>query len=231
MPVYNEEGCVADVCREWLAEASLRGHFVLVVDDGSRDRTAAILDELARSHPGLIVVRQANAGHGAAVVRGYREALARGAEWVFQVDSDGQHCASDFGKLWEKRDSSACLLGFRETRHDPLFRRWFSSVHRGLMQLFFGRSPMDPNVPFRLMRSDLLARMLDALPPGAFAPNVWIGLLGMRAGQDPLNIPIRHLARKTGASTLRIMPLARAAVVHLRDMFRFRSHGFREFGA
>lgn len=231
MPVYNEEGCIGDVCREWLAEAGSMEYVLLLVDDGSTDRTAEILAELANSHSGIEVVCQANAGHGRAVVRGYREALERRAEWVFQVDSDGQFRATDFAKLWERRSSSSCVLGYRATRHDSWHRRCFSHLHRCLLLLFFGISPRDPNVPFRLMKTDLLARMLRSVPPGAFAPNVWLGLLAMRSGQDPVNVPVNHLPRAAGASKLRILPLARAAASHLLDMFRFRFEGFREFRA
>jgi hypothetical protein len=75
----------------------------------------------------------------------------------------------------------------------------------------------------------LLALMLDALPGGVFAPNVCIGLLGMRSGQDPVNVPVQHLARPAGASKLRLSSWARVGATHCRDLIRFRLGGFREF--
>jgi glycosyltransferase involved in cell wall biosynthesis len=231
MPAYNEERCIEGVCRDWLEETRSRWHTLLVVDDGSTDRTTAILTRLAKANPGMKLVRQANGGHGSAVLRGYREALALGCAWVFQVDSDGQFRPSDFGRLWDLRGTSACILGHRKVRLDAWHRRCFSGAHRNLLRLFFGMSPQDPNIPYRLVRADLLASMLDVLPTGVFAPNVCIGLLGMRWGHDPVNVPVQHLARLAGTNKLHLSALARVSARHCRDLIRFRLGAFAHFSA
>lgn len=229
MPVYNEAGCIEAVCREWLAEIHPRGHRLLIVDDGSKDQTPAVLQRLASECPGLTVVHQPNGGHGSAVLRGYREALRVGCEWVFQVDSDGQFRATDFERLWSQRHRSRFILGHRKARLDSWSRRFLSRRHRDLLLLLFGVSPTDPNIPYRLMHAELLESMLEALPPGAFAPNVLLSILGTRAGFDPLNIPVQHLARAAGTSTLRWKTMTRVCAVCLGDLLRFRVGGFRRF--
>src|SRR5688572_28497770 len=88
MPAYNEEDCIAQVVRAWIAQfAQLFGaNFQLVVvNDGSRDRTGEILNAVATAEPRLRVIHQSNSGHGGALLRGYREALDLGPAYVFHV--------------------------------------------------------------------------------------------------------------------------------------------------
>ena len=226
MPVYNEADCIEAVCREWIEEVLKRGHLLLVVDDGSSDQTPEILERMAARTPALRVVRQSNGGHGSAVLRGYREALTAEPAWVFQVDSDRQFCASDFERLWNRREESDFILGRRADRQDPRYRRVLSKAHRGLLALLFGAAPQDPNVPFRLMRAPALRRLLNYVPQGTFAPNVFLGVLARRAGYPPLNIPVQHLPRAAGESTIRLAKIVRLCALCARQLVSFRMHEF-----
>jgi glycosyltransferase involved in cell wall biosynthesis len=229
MPVYNEAGCIAKVCREWLDEVSRRGHVLLVVDDGSTDDTPRVLKALAAETAALRVVNQSNGGHGAAVLRGYREALESGCEWVFQVDSDGQFRASDFERLWSRRLESDFILARRAGRQDPAYRRYLSGLHRILLQLVFGAVVTDPNVPYRLMRRATLRDLIAFLPDRIFAPNVFLAVLAARAGMPLLDISVTHLARSSGESTIHVRKIVRLCAHCLRELIQFRAQGFRRF--
>ena len=104
-----------------------------MVDDGSNDGTAGILDRLAQEHSAMRVIHQPNAGHGCAILRGYRAALAMGCDWVFQVDSDGQFEAADFTRLWSCAGHSAFALGARTHRQDQRYRVALSRIHGRLL--------------------------------------------------------------------------------------------------
>lgn len=69
---------------------------LLIINDGSKDRTLEIINECAQSRNDLIVLDKPNSGHGPSVVAGYRYALAHGADYVFQTDSDGQTSTEEF---------------------------------------------------------------------------------------------------------------------------------------
>jgi glycosyltransferase involved in cell wall biosynthesis len=103
MPAYNEEECMADVVKIWsdLLDTEFAGENtrLIVVNDGSRDNTGKILDEIQPQYPKLIVVHQPNGGHGNAVVHAYRKAVEIGAEYVFQTDSDDQFIPEDVKTL------------------------------------------------------------------------------------------------------------------------------------
>lgn len=224
MPVFNEEACIGAVVEQWLAEARrVDGARMLLVDDGSRDSTPAVLAALARSHPDLTVIHQENSGHGAAVLRAYREALALGCEWVFQTDSDAQFDAADFDLLWRRRSEAPFLLGWRATRQDASTRIRLSRIHALLLRVLFGVNLSDPNVPFRLMRASLLKRYLDIVPSGVFAPNVLLSVLAAREGLLPGQIPVTHRRRDTGAVSIRGWKTLKTAARCVREYWAFRS--------
>ena len=76
MPVYNEAGCIERVLGEWLAALENIDASLLIVNDGSTDGTERILENLNDREPRLRVINQPNGGHGAAILRGYRRAIA-----------------------------------------------------------------------------------------------------------------------------------------------------------
>lgn len=230
MPAYNEAACIREVCAEWLAAIQARGNAaLLLVDDGSTDGTAEILDDLARENPVLTVIHQPNAGHGRAILRGYRAALETGCEWVFQVDGDGQFDAADFSLLWTCTGRSTFVLGARKHRRDRYYRVALSAAHCVLLRWLFKTEIADPNIPFRLMRASLLAALLKNIPETVFAPNVFLAILASRCGQDPCNVPVRHRARATGTASIRPARLLRIMVRCLTELIRFRRGAFSRF--
>lgn len=90
IPVYDHERAIGGV----VANVRASGAPVLLVDDGSHDACARVLDGLAQRE-GVFLLRQRNGGKGAAVMAGFREARARGATHALQIDADGQHDAGD----------------------------------------------------------------------------------------------------------------------------------------
>jgi len=224
MPAFNEEACIGEVCREWLTMLEgVPGSRLLVVNDGSTDRTAKILDALAQGSPALTVVHQGNAGHGAAILHGYHKALEMGCEWVCQVDSDGQFEARDFAELWARARHCRFVLGYRRRRRDPLHRRALSAALRVLILVLFGAHIRDPNVPFRLMEARYLDELLARVPATAFAPNVFLSILARRCGRDFCEVQVAHASRRAGAGSLGMWRLLRLLPRCVKELLGFRS--------
>jgi glycosyltransferase involved in cell wall biosynthesis len=184
VPVYNEGPALETAVREWAAavQAICPGAVFCVVDDGSTDETAAVLDGLAAAFPALQVLRQANAGHGQACVNGYRAAVQAGARWVLQVDSDGQCDSRHFSALWQSRGHAAAVLGRRRRRQDGLVR---TGISRALSLVIFTATGVwvrDANSPYRLMRADALAAALPRVPETVYLANILVALILQRAG-------------------------------------------------
>ncbi len=226
MPAYNEEGCIAAVVAGWVAEFERLfgdGFRFVIVDDGSRDRTGNILDALAKKEPRLQVVHQANAGHGGALLRAYREALALNPAYVFHVDSDDQFRPRDFAQLWDRRGDSACILGHRIDRHDALHRLVITRILRLVLLALYGCYLKDSNIPYRLLEAGFLRRALGMIPPDAFAPNIFIAVIGARNGCDLMHLPVTHEDRKTGSVSIVRWKLIRVCFRCVRELLAFRS--------
>lgn len=213
MPVHNEAGCIEVVVREWctaLDELAI-DYLLLLINDGSTDGTLPLLRQLASQLPRLTVHTRAQGGHGTAVLTGYNLAVQT-AEWVLQVDSDGELHSGDFARFWHARAQCDLLIGERRGRVSPLYRRMMTGGARGLVRRMFGGALPDANVPFRLMRADRLTAALEWIPPRAFAPNVLLSGLAFRLRWRIAVLPISARPRAAGTSTLRPARLLRAAL-------------------
>lgn len=225
MPAYNEEGCIEPVVLGWIKEFSrlFGSDFrVVVVNDGSRDRTGQILDSVVASEPRLQVVHQKNSGHGGALLRGYREALALNPAFVFHVDSDDQFRPADFEQLWSRRTQSRCILGYRSVRHDAFHRLVITRILRLVLLALYGRLLKDSNIPFRLLESRFLREALRIIPPTTFAPNIFIAVLGARLDERLMHLPVSHEDRKTGTVSIVRWKLIRVCFRCVGELLRFR---------
>jgi glycosyltransferase involved in cell wall biosynthesis len=208
MPVYNEEGCVREVVRT-LDEVILRpipGARLIAVDDGSRDATPEILDELAAELPAVTVRHKPNGGHGDALLCGLRCAEA---PWLFLVDSDNQFELRDFAPLWEHREEADLLMGFRRVRHDPLLRLVITRILRLMLRVLFGAGLRDANVPFKLVRRELWERAAPVIGPDALVPSIFLAVAAARLGYRIAEFPVTHYARETGTVSIRKWKLLR----------------------
>ena len=234
MPAYNEEECIALVVEGWITEFDLifgQSFRLVVVNDGSRDKTGDILAGVAASEPRLVAVNQKNTGHGGALLRAYHEALGLNSAYVFHVDSDDQFRPSDFKKLWARRQESPCILGYRAVRHDAFHRLIITRILRIVLMLLYGRYVKDSNVPFRLLRTDFLRKALDLIPPTTFAPNVFLAVIGARIDANLMHIPVSHEDRKTGTVSIVRWKLIRVCIRCVGELMGFRRILSKRVGA
>ncbi|WP_234734133.1 glycosyltransferase family 2 protein [Tellurirhabdus bombi] len=228
MPAYNEEDCIDLVVRNWIdflnSQFPGQNTRLIVINDGSKDRTGAILDTLTPLYPNkLVVVHQPNGGHGNAVVNGYRQAVALDSEYVFQTDSDDQFITEDFAKLWEKRRQSKFILGYREERYDALARLIITRILRASLFLIYGTYIKDSNIPFRLIKGSYLKALLDQLPtPTPFAPNIFLAVMAKKSGQKTFDLPIVHKERQTGTVSILKWKLLKVCFQSFQELAQFR---------
>ncbi|MDF5689720.1 glycosyltransferase family 2 protein [Aquirufa aurantiipilula] len=229
IPAYNEEECIQQVVAHWINGIST---FVspdkfklLIINDGSKDRTGAILDEISGIYPNLIAKHQLNGGHGNAVVNGYRMAVEMNPTYVFQTDSDDQFDVKDFGNFWEKRNQSEFILGYRKVRHDDPFRLVITRILKFSLLFIYGTYIDDANIPFRLFKTSFLKKLLHALPAHTpFAPNIFLAVLAKKSGQNLFNIPVIHRERETGEVSIRHFKLLKVCWQSFKELLAFRVH-------
>ena len=225
MPAYNEAECIEPVTGKWLSAFSLinvESGKLIAVNDGSKDSTGEILDSLADRDSRLIVVHQKNGGHGSALLRAYNEALKLSPEWIFHVDSDDQFEPQDLPALWQHRDKSDFITGYRKVRHDALHRLIITKIVVLLNFLLFGKFLKDANIPYRLIKAEYLRKLLRALPANIFSPNIFLAVLAAKDGQNLMEIPIKHQDRETGQVSIVRLNLIKACLRSAKELFRFR---------
>ena len=140
-------------------KSRLGGFEILIVDDGSSDNTAAVLDRLTRACPELRPIRLARSvGQSAATVAGFR--LAKG-EWVAVLDADLQNRPEDLAALWDALPGHDAALGWRTTREDVRSKRILSRWANRVRNLVLGQSIRDTGCSVRIFRRDVKVFQID----------------------------------------------------------------------
>lgn len=222
MPVYNEQDAivdaVGDVQRHVLG--AIPGAELVVVNDGSRDGTAALLNGIAGADPRVRVIHQANTGHGGAIMAGL---AAASGEYVFLIDSDRQIPLDGFIEAWRAvQGGRDAVFGVRRRRYDPAVRLYLTKVIRGAVRLMFGVSLDDANVPYKLLRRSVWDEALPYVPPGTLAPSLFLAIISKVRGCNILEMDVPHKERDTGEVSIRRMKLLKFCARGLSQMIELR---------
>ncbi len=155
IPAYNAEAFVGDVIRRARAHVP-----VIAVNDGSRDGT---LPKLMASGA-TVFDQQPNQGKGAALQRGFREALALGASAVITLDADGQHDPDEIPGFLTKYEETGADLIIGERRFDamPFVRRISNTVGRRAFSWAVGRDVPDNQSGYRMLSRRLMEAVLES---------------------------------------------------------------------
>jgi glycosyltransferase involved in cell wall biosynthesis len=209
-PAYNEAENLAAVVR--VADETLRGvtdtYEIIVVDDGSTDRTPEVLAALSAECPALRSIRHPqNRGYGAAVLTGLRAARK---DLVFFCDADNQFDIRDLLKLLAVIDEADLVTGYRGTRRDPAHRRLNAFLWNALVRLAFGVKVRDLNCAFKLVRRSTLERagLHEMVSTGAAINAELLARLGKvnaRIREVEVSHHPRRYGRQTGASPMVIL--------------------------
>ena len=224
IPAYNEEENIQKVLEEWypVAERHNGGgeSRIVVVNDGSRDRTGEILEKFEADHPLMIHLEEENRGHGGAVLRGYHYALENGADYVFQTDSDGQTRPEEFEEFWKRRKKYAMVIGHRKGRQDGFSRVAVTCVLRLVLRLCFHVGIPDANTPYRLMEAERLRENLGMIPGDSGLPNVLLSVLYARRKLPVRYLPITFRPRQGGVNSINMKKIIRTGRQAVGDFRR-----------
>jgi len=219
IPALDEEASIAAVVADFRAQAALAE--VVVVDNGSRDRTA----ERAAA-AGARVVREERRGYGAALRRGCDEAVAGGADVVVLCEADGTFAAAELGLLLAPLATHDLVLGSRATQLGGALALGNRAVALLLASLWPRRSIWltDVGCTYRAFTSATWRRLgpeLDSDGP-AFSPQMMCA--AFRAGLAVRELGVSYGARTGGASkhTGDVRAVLRTALVMLRAILRER---------
>jgi glycosyltransferase involved in cell wall biosynthesis len=223
MPAYNEEANIKKTIEEWYPIISDIGNNskLVIVDDGSKDSTCSTAKELQLQYPELDILTKSNSGHGATCLYAYNYALKKGADYIFQTDSDGQTSPSEFWSFWENRNSFDFVMGVRTQRQDGFSRIVVTKVLQFIIWIIFGIFVKDANVPFRLMKANKLASLLLHIPKDYFLGNIAVSILAVWYKFNIMWIPITFKPRRGGVNSInlkKIIPIGVEAISDFRKI-------------
>jgi len=199
-PAYNDAGTISSmVITVLLTLRELTDDYeVIVINDGSRDHTAAVLDELARIYPGevRIIHHTKNRGYGGALRSGFANATK---EWIFYTDGDAQYDARELEQLATMMSEQVDFInGWKIERHDPLHRIVIGRLYQYFVKAMFGLKLKDVDCDFRLMRQ----KVFDTVELTADSGVICVELMKkvQDAGFRLAETPVHHFHRAYGKS-------------------------------
>ena len=224
MPAYNEEKNIGTVIEQWYPVVERIGgdSRLVILNDGSRDATYKKIQNYQKKYDRLIGIDKPNEGHGGTILRGYRYAVEKGADYIFQTDSDGQTVPEEFWKLWADRKKSGLLIGSRKRRQDGWQRIFVTRVLRLVILVTFHCWVEDANTPFRLMRATELEEVLTEIPPQYFLANVLMTVRYTKEGRQVIYYPITFRPRQGGVNSINMKKILKIGKTTLKD---FRKWG------
>jgi glycosyltransferase involved in cell wall biosynthesis len=198
-PAYNDAGTIASLVITALQTASklTSNYEVIVVNDGSSDSTAHILDELARVYPQVkIVTHEVNRGYGGALRSGFSNASK---DAVFYTDGDAQYDPAELELLWPKMIAGVDLVnGYKISRSDPWHRIVIGRIYHHTVKIMFGLRVRDVDCDFRLMRRSIFERVRLEKNSGVICLEMMKKI--QDAGFTIVEAPVHHYHRAHGQS-------------------------------
>lgn len=198
-PAYNDEGSIAELVEKAfrLLPRFTDDYEVIVVNDGSSDGTAALLDKLSRQNPRLRVVHHPrNRGYGGALRSGFEHATK---DLVFYTDGDGQYDVNEMAKLIPLMTQDVDVVnGYKIKRSDARRRIVLGAMYKFLARLLFGLPIRDVDCDFRLMRREMIQSIQLTSTSGVVCTEMVYKL--RRAGCRFTETPVHHYPRLHGQS-------------------------------
>jgi glycosyltransferase involved in cell wall biosynthesis len=199
LPAYNEEALIAStistlmlMLTTWMIDFE-----VIVVNDGSKDRTGEIVASLSAYDRRIHLINHpVNKGYGAALVTGF-ESVTK--ELAFFMDSDGQFDIRDLIRFFPLIEDYGAVLGYRINRQDTLMRKLNAWGWKQLMGFIFGIHVRDIDCAFKLFHSEFFRTHL--LETRGAMINAEILYKIVRAGYTYTEVGVQHLPRKAGKAT------------------------------
>lgn len=209
IPTYNEKENVEKMLRKVF---SLDKDFhVLIIDDGSPDGTAAIVKELQKEFSGLFLEqRTGKLGLGTAYIHGFRWALQRDYQFIFEMDCDFSHNPEDLIRLYEpcKNKEADIAIGSRYTRGGsvknwPLSRILMSYYASVYVRMVLWMNIKDTTAGFKCYRREVLEKIdLDGITFIGYAFQIEMKYSAWRLGFKLLEVPITFIDREEGISKM-----------------------------
>jgi glycosyltransferase involved in cell wall biosynthesis len=203
-PAFNEEENirhVIDSALSVLSEIADEYEVLIVLYEGSADRTGDIVREMMRSDPhvSLILQPRAERGYGMAMRMGYENARY---DNVFYSDADRQFDLSELRKVFPLIRHVDLVVGYRRSRQDPIIRIFVAKVYNLMMRIVFGLEQRDVDCAFKLCRKRIFEKITLRCRTGLSDTELLVK--ARLAGYDIIEVGVDHFPRIAGGAYFEI---------------------------
>jgi len=208
IPTYNERENLKSLCDQVLT--ALPSADLLIVDDNSPDGTGQLADQMATENPRINVLhRSGKLGLGTAYIAGFRFALAKGYEFVFEMDADFSHDPVYLpALLGAAKDGADVVIGSRRvpgggTENWGLSRQLISAGGSLYARTILGLDVRDLTSGFKCFRREVLAAIdLDAVRSNGYSFQIEMTYRAVRKNFSVAEVPIIFVDRRAGQSKM-----------------------------
>jgi glycosyltransferase involved in cell wall biosynthesis len=226
-PAYNEEANIGALCLKTASVLKgIAGQWeVIAVNDGSKDRTAQVVQALTKKDKRIRVVSHAkNAGYGAAVKTGFASAKN---DWIFFTDGDGQFNVEEMARFIPHLKDHDLVVGYRIKRADPFMRKANAFAWGTLVRTLFGlKGVRDIDCAFKFIRRDVF-KVVKLETTGAMISTELL-VKSTKNGFRLMELGVGHYPRRAGVQTgAKLSVIARAFKELFSYYFKWQRTGYR----
>lgn len=200
LPAYNEQENIRKTVSEAVSYLgrTVADYEVIVVNDGSSDKTGEVVRKLAEENPKVLLVNHPkNQGYGSAVRSGFEKSSL---DFIFLMDSDGQFDISELDRFFPFLEGSVAVIGYREKRADSFVRKLNAWLYHLYIRIIFGLRARDIDCAFKIFPRAAYESIKPIKSGGAlFSAEFLIRLI--RGGYRIKEMPVSHYPRLYGEQT------------------------------
>jgi glycosyltransferase involved in cell wall biosynthesis len=221
-PAYNEEANIRQTVERAVEvlEKVAKKWEIIVIDDGSKDKTGAIVKRLMKKEPRIrLVTHTPNRGYGASLKSGFYNSQY---EWIAFTDADGQFDFSEITKFFEKQKQTGAdlVIGYYLKRAVPFYRIWGSKLWELAVFLLLGLKVKDIDCGFKLIRK----KVIDEIPRleaerGPFISSELL-IKAKKKGFKIVQLGVHHYPRRAGKATGASLKVVLSG---LKDLIRLKA--------
>jgi hypothetical protein len=230
MPAYCEEASLTGTVEDMLGTLAGIGeqHVVVIVNDGSGDRTGEIADNLSARYPGRVRVvhHEVNKGYGAAMRTGIAAALEHtDSAWLFLTDSDGQFRGEQLPEFLSaaRTERADAVIGFRPRRADPMMRKVNAWLWTQASRILLGVDARDMDCAYKLIGRRVLVGVALHGAAALISPEILMRIQGQ--GARILQRPVNHYPRLHGEQSGANLSVILLSLAGLLGLWRERVNG------
>lgn len=200
-PIYNEEKNIlimVEKAIKVLETLGLKEYEIILVDDGSKDKSPEIIDNLAKKYDFIKAIHQSNGGYGLALRAGFANAKY---DWVVYTDADGQFDFSEITKFLEKTNEADLIYSYKIKRRDPFFRTLAALGWALSLFIILGLRVKDIDTGFKMVNRKVLEKIpaLESTRGGMI--NAELVIKAKKYGFRITQVEVNHYPRLFGNPT------------------------------